>query len=102
MNTDCVFCKIVAGENPADIVYEDENFVVFKNIDPTAPIHNLIVPKVHYESILDVPADVWDKMRKLAIKLGNNVEDGGFRISVNYGKYQVVRHLHMHFKSGMK
>ena len=57
---DCLFCKIIAGEIPGEIVYEDDKVLAFKDINPVAPYHILVVPKKHYESILDVNAEDMD------------------------------------------
>ena len=57
---DCLFCKIIAGEIPGDIVYEDDKVLAFNDINPVAPYHILVVPKKHYESILDVNAEDMD------------------------------------------
>ena len=53
MSTDCIFCKIVAGEIPASKVYEDNEFVAFRDIHPAAPIHILLIPKAHNETLVD-------------------------------------------------
>ena len=56
MSEDCIFCKIVNGEIPSTVVYEDDHVLAFNDIDPQAPVHVVIIPKEHYESILSVPA----------------------------------------------
>lgn len=107
--TDCIFCKIGKGEVPAEFVYQDEEIVAFKDIKPSAPIHVLIVPKKHLESISDISGE--DQMllgkiilvaKKVALDLG--VGESGYRLCINNGPDagQVVPHLHMHLLAGRK
>jgi histidine triad (HIT) family protein len=102
----CIFCKIIKKEIPAEITYEDENIVVFKDINPDAPVHVLIVPKKHIESINELAEE--DKelagrllliAKEIAKKL--NVEKG-YKLAFNVGKEggQLIPHLHMHLVSG--
>jgi len=104
--TDCLFCKIVAGDIPAEKLYEDDEVLVFKDIAPQAPVHFLVIPKKH---IVD-PSDVSEEDEKLIGKLmrigsqiaaENGVSDG-FRIIYNNGAKagQVVFHIHMHILGG--
>lgn len=104
--SDCIFCKIVAGEIPADIVYQDEDVLVFKDINPRAKVHFLLIPKTHVDSLsgLDESHDaVVAKMMRLLPKLANEqgLEDG-FRTIINTGKGggQIVFHLHIHLLGG--
>lgn len=106
---DCLFCKIVKGEIPSTKVYEDENVYAFNDINPATPIHVLVIPKKHYENILDVNdenckiyADIFSAINKIAKKL--NIEKDGFRIISNCGKNagQEVQHLHFHLLAGQK
>lgn len=107
---DCIFCKIVAGEIPAQKVYEDESVVAFKDLSPKAPVHVLIIPKKHIRSVAKFKADdkelaahiFVDVVPKLAAELG--VSDGGFRLVMNTGKNggQSVHHLHVHLLGGRK
>ncbi len=103
----CLFCKIVKGEVPSEKVYEDDKVLAFKDINPATPIHVLVIPKKHYENVLDVKeedkeiiADIFQAINKIAEKLG--VEKDGFRIISNCGKDagQEVMHLHMHILAG--
>ena len=109
METDCLFCRIVAGERPAEIVYRDETVVIFKDINPHAPVHLLIVPTKHIRSVNDLgEADrgIVDAMflraRDMAKKLG--VDRSGYRLAVNVerGAGQVIFHLHMHLTGGWR
>lgn len=104
----CIFCKIVKKQIPSSVVYEDEKVVVFKDINPVAPIHVLIVPKVHIESVMDineenagVVADMHLAANKVAKQLG--ISEKGFRLINNCGKDagQTVPHLHYHLIGGV-
>lgn len=100
--TDCVFCKIVKGEIPADKVYEDENFLGFLDITPVNPGHVLLIPKAHYENLYDLPDEVLSKMaplvKKLAIAVKNGVNADGINIGMNNERPagQLVNHAHFH------
>ncbi len=98
----CIFCKIIAGEIPATKIYEDEDVIAFNDIHPLAPVHFMIVPKKHFESLLAAePADhaLLGKILLLAPKLAReNGLGAGFKTSINTGKAggQEVFHLHVH------
>jgi len=104
--TDCLFCKIAAGEIPAEKLYEDDEVLAFWDISPQAPTHFLVIPKKH----LDGPSDIDEEDEKLIGKLmriGSQIaeENGvgdGFRIIFNNGAKagQVVFHIHMHILGG--
>ncbi len=104
---DCIFCKIINKEIPAKIIYEDEYIVAFEDINPKAPVHLLIIPKDHFSSLNDIPADKQELLghivlqaRKLAEKKG--IKDMGYRIVLNTGKNsgQEVFHIHFHLLGG--
>jgi len=106
---DCVFCRIVAGEIPADIVYQDRELLAFRDINPQAPTHILIVPKSHIPSLADITAKHQALMghiilvaRDLAKKEG--ISDKGYRLSVSTGVDggQLVPHVHFHLLGGRK
>jgi histidine triad (HIT) family protein len=106
---DCVFCRIVAGEIPADIVYQDKALLAFRDINPQAPTHILIIPKSHIASLADITAKHQALMgriillaRDLAEKEG--ISDGGYRLSVSTGADggQLVPHVHFHLLGGRK
>ncbi len=111
MSTDCIFCKIVAGEIPASKVYEDNEFVAFRDIHPAAPIHILLIPKAHIETLVDCDtperAAMLGRMMALApqIAFENGAPDmpqGGFRVLMNVGPDggQEVYHMHLHILAG--
>lgn len=102
----CLFCRIVAGEIPAAKVYEDDELLAFKDIHPKAPLHLLIIPKEHIESMAtleDRHAPLMGRMMVLAQRLAaENGSPEGFRTVVNTGRVgrQEVYHLHMHLLGG--
>lgn len=100
--SDCIFCKIVAGELPSKKVFENDELLVFHDIHPAAPVHLLIIPKVHIASLVECEAQhegLLGRMLLLAPKLarGHGLTDG-FRTSINtgHGGGQEVFHLHIH------
>ena len=103
---DCLFCKIAAGEIPSTKLYEDELVLCFKDIDPKAPFHVLIIPKQHIDSAAKIDssnssivAHIFEIAAKIAAE---NKLDGGFRIVTNCGEDggQTVNHLHFHMLAG--
>jgi histidine triad (HIT) family protein len=102
----CIFCHIVAHELPAEILYEDEDLVVFKDINPSAPVHLLIVPKKHVDSIngLDEGSvGIVGKMVLVAQRMAEAQKiQFGYRLLINTGREagQVIYHLHMHLMGG--
>ena len=104
--TDCVFCKIVDGEIPSRKVYEDDDMLAFHDINPVAPVHFMIIPKKHVDSLAQVgPDDVPMLGRMMAIAGRLAREQGatdGFRTIVNTGRIgrQDVYHLHIHIIGG--
>jgi histidine triad (HIT) family protein len=106
---DCVFCRIVARESAADIEYEDDAILAFRDIYPKAPVHVLIVPKRHLEGIQTMEADDVDVVGRCllaarAIGVRKGFGERGYRVSVNCGPEggQVVPHLHFHFLAGRR
>ena len=103
----CIFCKILAGEIPSDLLYQDEEVIAFRDINPIAPTHLLIVAKKHIPSLLhltDAEAPLIGHMTKVANQLAreHGVADSGYRLIINCGKEggQLVPHLHMHLLGG--
>lgn len=100
--TDCLFCKIIGKEIPAQIVYEDAHALGFLDIHPRALGHTMMVPKIHAENILDLPhnavAPLFTAVKKMAAALQNALTPDGFTIGVNQGNAsgQEVNHLHIH------
>src|SRR3989339_1303416 len=97
----CLFCKIIAKEIPASIVYEDANVLAFNDIAPQAPVHVLVIPKKHIASIDDMESS--DLVKDLFVVLNKIARDRGtcetgYRIVVNHGRDagQAVPHLHFH------
>lgn len=107
MPNDCIFCKIISKENPAKIEFEDRDILAFNDIHPKAPIHILIIPKKHIESLEELDnkdKELIGKMvltaRQIAQKKG--LSEKGYRLVVNYGKHagMIVDHLHLHLIGG--
>ena len=105
----CVFCKIINKEISSDIVYEDDEIIAFKDINPATPIHILVVPKKHIETLLDVKkedseliAHIYQVINKVA--RDNNFADDGFRVITNCGRDsgREVMHIHFHILAGTK
>jgi histidine triad (HIT) family protein len=105
MSADCIFCKIAKGEIPSKKIFEDDDFIVFHDIKPIAPVHFLIVPKAHIESLLDAQANhqaLLGKALLMAPKLALEQGLKGFRTMINTGREggQEVFHLHIHVFGG--
>ena len=104
MQESCVFCRIISGEFSSDVVYQDDDILVIKDITPVAPIHVLIIPKKHSKNILETDSKtlslIMDKITVIAEILG--VKENGFRTVINTGEEagQTVGHLHIHLLSG--
>lgn len=105
----CIFCKIIDRQIPSAIVYEDDKVLAFNDINPVAPVHVVIIPKVHIASVNDLTAgnaavvvDIFLAAQKIAEKLG--IADKGYRIINNCGADagQTVFHLHYHLIGGLK
>jgi len=108
MKKDCIFCQIVAGESPAKMVYETEEFLVFTDIHPKAPVHVLIVPRKHIVSVNELEKDdlammgrAYQVAQEVVQKLG--IRDG-YQLHINVGEKagQLVDHLHIHVWGGWK
>lgn len=105
--TDCIFCKIAAGEIPSSKIYEDDMVIAFKDINPEAPIHIIIIPKKHIESLntieekdINIISHMFMISKKIAIDLG--ISEKGYRLVNNCGEDggQTVQHLHFHLLGG--
>jgi histidine triad (HIT) family protein len=105
--SDCLFCRIVEGKVPANVVYRDDSVVAFRDITPRAPVHILLIPRKHIVSVLDVePNDgvlvgqIFQVAARLAREQG--IAESGFRVVVNAGPDagQSVFHLHYHLLGG--
>ena len=103
---DCLFCKIAAGDIPCAKVYEDEKVLAFKDIEPQAPFHVLIIPKEHIASAGEITAEnsgIVAAIFEVAAKIAKDENlDGGFRLVTNCGvdAGQTVGHLHFHMLAG--
>lgn len=104
---DCIFCKIINREAPAEIIYEDEYIISFYGLHFSAPVHALVVPKKHIENILDIKEEdekiiykIHQGLQKVAKILG--VDKDGFRVITNTGVHgqQEVYHIHYHIIGG--
>ncbi len=105
---DCLFCKIIAGEIPSTKVYEDDKILAFRDINPMAPTHILVIPKEHIGGVDElndgnsaIVAYIFSKIAEIAGKEGLT---GGYRVVSNVGEDggQTVRHLHFHILGGKK
>ncbi len=107
MDRECVFCKIIRGESPADFAYKGEEIVVFKDIRPEAPVHLLVVPRKHIPTVNDLTeedrhlvGEMFLKAAAIAQRLG--IAKRGYRLILNVerGGGQIIFHLHMHLLGG--
>jgi histidine triad (HIT) family protein len=107
MNDHCIFCGIVNRQVPAEILFEDEQFIAFKDIHPMAPVHILIIPRLHLDSLNDAQEKHASMLGDLLLCAQNiarsqNLSENGFRLMLNTGKDggQTVPHLHIHLLGG--
>ncbi len=107
METDCLFCKISQGQTDTEMLFENQTLVVFKDINPAAPVHLLIVPKKHIRSVNDLTdadqpilSELVMVAREMAVQQG--IDKSGYRIFINVerGGGQVIFHLHLHVIGG--
>jgi histidine triad (HIT) family protein len=103
----CLFCKIAAGDVPADVVHDDERLLAFRDIAPQAPVHVLVIPREHVASLgeaEDGHSDVLGEMLLLArdLAVAEGIAEAGFRTVINTGRDggQSVGHLHLHLLGG--
>lgn len=102
----CIFCKIIAGEIPSAKVYEDEDMLVFRDINPQAKVHCLCVPKSHFATLAEMSAEQAEILKKCFVKIPGLAKslglENGYRLIVNQGKDagQTVFHLHIHILGG--
>ena len=108
MNTDCIFCKVIAGTVPSTKILETDSILVVKDIAPKAPYHYLIMPKKHLQDLRDLTHDDYAlaaEMLMVTKKLAQELpKPGDFNLIANNGKNagQVVMHMHFHFIAGKK
>ena len=106
-DTDCIFCKIAAGEIPSEILYQDDEVFAFRDIKPITPVHLLVVSRKHITSLADMTdaeTPIVGKMTRVANKLAREqgIAENGYRLTINSGAEsgQLVPHLHMHLMGG--
>ena len=106
---DCIFCKIINKEIPSTIVYEDEEIIAFRDVNPLAPVHILVIPKKHIASLVKLTSEdealvgrIYTVINKIAKQ--EKIDEKGFRVVVNCGEDggQAVKHLHFHILGGKK
>ncbi len=108
--TDCIFCKIIEGGTPAEIIYRDETVVVFNDVRPRAPVHKLIVPIYHIATLNDIQDKEGElllgHMMLVAKKIANEygIDEDGYRLILNCNDNggQEIYHLHIHLLGGRK
>ncbi len=102
----CIFCKIVNNEIPSNPVMENDNFIAFHDLNPKAPVHVLVIPKVHVESFNDVSAEMMAGMTTFIQDVAEHVgiKASGYRVITNVGENggQEVKHLHFHVLGGAR
>ena len=104
--SDCLFCKIVAGDIPSNTVYEDDQIIVFKDINPRAAVHLLAIPKIHIDSLDELTNEHQTLIGHIMLQLPQLAQaqglDNGFRTIINTGPDggQEVGHLHIHILGG--
>ena len=106
---DCIFCQIVAGKIPSEIVYQDDEVIAFRDINPQAPIHLLIIPKRHIPSLTHLTEEdlpLMGRMVNVANRLAKRegIAETGYRLAISCGKEggQLVPHLHLHLIGGRR
>ena len=106
-NSDCLFCKILAGDIPADIIYESDTAIAFRDINPKAPTHVLIIPRKHISTINEITADDQAIVGSLYlaaqdIAAAEGFADEGYRVVMNCNEAagQTVFHIHLHLLGG--
>ncbi len=108
--TDCIFCRIVSGEIPAAVVARNDHAVAFRDLNPQAPVHILVIPTQHIASMVDADSDSAELAVGRAVRLATQVakaeglEDGGYRLVINTGRDggQSVWHVHVHLLAGRR
>lgn len=107
--TDCIFCKIIAGESPSQVIYNDHLVTAFRDIHPVAPTHILLVPNKHIASMNDLTSEddqLIGHMLYLAPQIAEQegIRESGYRLIINNGPHggQVIYHLHLHLIGGQR
>lgn len=102
MKDDCIFCQIISKKIPASFIYEDSDLVVFKDINPQAPIHWLVVPKKHIGDLFEADSVLFEKIVRTVKNLFQKEKLRALRLVVNVGDAAIVKHLHFHFLGRVK
>jgi histidine triad (HIT) family protein len=104
---DCLFCRIVAGEIPADIVAENARAIAFRDLSPVAPTHSLVIPREHLENVAEVAAKAPETLTEVftlaaEVAAAEGIADSGYRLVANTGPdgHQTVFHAHVHVLGG--
>lgn len=104
---DCIFCQIASGKADAEVVYQDEKVVAFKDINPSAPVHILVIPREHIPSLNELESEHRELIGHMALVMKDlaqqlNISESGYRIVNNCGSDggQIVYHLHFHLLGG--
>lgn len=104
---DCVFCKMVSGEISPDIVGESGGAIAFRDLNPVAPVHDLVIPRTHYANVAELAEKDPDALRAVfglaaEVAATEGIADGGYRLVANTGKeaHQTVFHAHVHVLGG--
>lgn len=107
--SDCLFCKIIEGTIPSEKLFEDDDFLAFKDINPQSPLHILVIPKKHVAKLSDCSSDESDMLSGLLLTANKVAKDvgiaeAGYRVAINSGDDggQLVHHLHLHLMGGGK
>lgn len=105
--SECIFCRVAAGELPANIAYEDEDVIAFHDLHPQAPTHILVIPRQHFSTLLDMDEEqtlLLGKLQRAAIEIARQqgLDEKGFRLVTNCleSAGQSVFHLHLHLLGG--
>ena len=105
--TDCIFCKIISGDIPGDIIYQNDDVLAFRDLNPQAPTHVLVIPKKHVSTINDIQpedAELVGKMFLAAQQIAKDegIDESGYRtvMNCNAGAGQTVFHIHLHVLGG--
>lgn len=102
--SDCLFCKIVSGAIPANLVYQDEHAIAFADIEPQAPVHLLVIPRSHVPSLAELNGELGQHLMAAINQAAKNqgISESGYRVVTNVGRdaQQSVPHLHWHVLGG--
>ena len=97
----CIFCQITTKNIPAEIIKETDTLLIFKDKNPSAPTHWLIVPKEHINDLTGLSNDLLIQIKDVALLLAKEHSFNGFRLSNNFGEAAMIPHLHFHFLAGI-